>query len=189
VPKFSTQAQPRILLASASPRRQELLSQIGISFETASQNIDESQLAGESASAYVRRMATEKAESALKGVSPQSNWLVVAADTIVVCDEEVFGQPTGRSNAMDMLLQLSDREHKVLTAVTIASTARLESCVAESVVSFREISPAEASAYWRTGEPAGKAGGYAIQGYAAVFVKKLNGSYSAVVGLPLYETM
>lgn len=134
-------------------------------------------------------MSTEKAESALKGLCGQSNWLVVGADTIVVCDEEVLGQPTGRSHARDMLLQLSDREHKVLTAVTIASTVGFESCVAESVVSFREISPEEASAYWCTGEPAGKAGGYGIQGYAAVFVKKLSGSYSAVVGLPLYETM
>ena len=178
-----------ILLASASPRRRELLSQIGISFRSRSQDIDESRRAGESATDYVQRMATEKVEAALKSLAQQSNWLVLGADTIVVCDQEVLGQPTSQSHALELLMQLSNRDHQVLTAVTVASSSKFASRVSRSTVSFRAISPAEAGAYWRSGEPAGKAGGYAIQGYAAVFVKKLTGSYSGVMGLPLYETM
>ena len=149
-----SRSRPSILLASASSRRRELLSQIGISFQSRSQNIDELRLAGESATDYVQRMATEKVESAL-----------------------------------ELLMQLSNRDHQVLTAVTVASASKFASSICRSTVSFRAISQAEAGAYWRTGEPAGKAGGYAIQGYAAVFVKKLSGSYSGVMGLPLYETM
>ena len=165
------------------------MSQIGISFQVAGQKIDESQFAGEPATDYVRRMATEKAESALKGLARGNNWLVVGADTVVVCDQDVLGQPIDRNHAIELLMRLSDRDHKVLTAVIVASQTRVEGCVSESIVSFRAISPEEASSYWCTGEPAGKAGGYGIQGYAAVFVKNLNGSYSGVVGLPLYETM
>ena len=184
-----SRSRPSILLASASSRRRELLSQIGISFQSRSQNIDELRLAGESATDYVQRMATEKVESALKTLAQQSDWLVLGADTIVVCDQEVLGQPTSERHALELLMQLSNRDHQVLTAVTVASASKFASSICRSTVSFRAISPAEAGAYWRTGEPPGKAGGYAIQGYAAVFVKKLSGSYSGVMGLPLYETM
>ena len=184
-----SRSRPPILLASASPRRRELLSQIGISFKSCPQNIDESRLAGESATDYVQRMAMQKVESALKTLAEHSNWLVLGADTIVVCDQEVLGQPTSQSHALELLMQLSNRDHQVLTAVTVASAGKCASSISRTTVSFRAISQAEAGAYWRTGEPRGKAGGYAIQGHAAIFVKKLRGSYSGVMGLPLYETM
>lgn len=180
-----------IILASASARRQELLSQIGVRFTVRSQDIDESIRSGELASGYVIRMAQEKAKSALSAlqVNKDSNdILVLAADTSVVCDADVLGKPVDAADAVDMLRRLSGREHRVLSAVTLATQDKLRTVLSESRVSFREISIAEAQQYYRSGEPVGKAGGYAIQGYAAVFVEQLIGSYSGVMGLPLFET-
>lgn len=180
-----------IILASASARRQELLSQIGVCFTVRSQDIDESIRSNELASTYVIRMAQEKAKSALSAFhanKDSNDTLVLAADTSVVCDADVFGKPMDAADAVDMLQRLSGREHRVLSAVTLATQAKLRTVLSETRVKFREISIAEAQQYYKSGEPVGKAGGYAIQGYAAVFIEELIGSYSGVMGLPLFET-
>jgi len=180
-----------IILASASARRQELLSQIGVRFTVRSQDIDESIRSGELANDYVIRMAQEKADSALRTLhvsKASSNTLVLAADTSVVCGARVLGKPLDEADAVDMLRRLSGREHRVLSAVTLATQDKQRSVLSESRVRFREISATEAQQYYRSGEPKGKAGAYAIQGYAAVFVEQLIGSYSGVMGLPLFET-
>ena len=180
-----------IILASASARRQELLRQIGVRFTVRSQDIDESMRSGELANDYVIRMAQEKAKSALSAfpVNKDSNATVVlAADTSVVCDADVLGKPIDEADAVDMLRRLSGREHRVLCAVTLATQDKQRTLLSESRVRFREISIAEAQQYYRSGESAGKAGAYAIQGYAAVFVEQLIGSYSGVMGLPLFQT-
>jgi len=180
-----------IILASASARRQELLAQIGISFTVRSQDIDESIGSAELAEDYVMRMAMEKAMSALRqlaGSQGGDDTLVLAADTSVVCDADVLGKPSSESDALEMLLRLSGREHRVLSAVMLATKNKQAAQLSESRVTFREISLAEARRYYASGEPEGKAGSYAIQGYGAVFVKQLHGSYSGVMGLPLFET-
>ena len=180
-----------IILASASSRRQELLTQIGVRFTVRSQYIDESIRIGELANDYVSRMAQEKANSALSAlcVTKDSNdTLVLAADTSVVCDATVLGKPLDEADAVDMLRRLSGREHRVLSAVTLSTQDKQRTVLSESRVRFREISIEEAQQYYRSGEPLGKAGAYAIQGYAAVFVEQLVGSYSGVMGLPLFET-
>ena len=157
-------------------------------FAVASQDIDESQRANELPAEYVQRMAVEKASSALGQLAAANDSMVIAADTIVLCDQEVMGKPIDRADAIRMLLQLSNRDHQVLSAVTIATASRHNSAISESIVSFRSITPAEAECYWQIGESEGKAGSYAIQGVAAIFVKRITGSYSGVMGLPLYET-
>lgn len=180
-----------IILASASARRQELLTQIGVRFTVRSQDIDESIRSGEFANDYVTRMAQEKADSALSELSSSkgsSATLVLAADTSVVCDARVLGKPKDEADALAMLRCLSGREHRVLSAVTLATQSKQRTVLSESRVRFREISGEEAQQYYRSGEPQGKAGAYAIQGYAAVFVEQLIGSYSGVMGLPLFET-
>ena len=180
-----------IILASASPRRQELLAQIGVRFTVHSQYIDESIRIGELANDYVSRMALEKANSALAALcvtKDSSDTLVLAADTSVVCDATVLGKPLDEADAVDMLRRLSGREHRVLSAVTLSTQDKQRTVLSESRVTFCEISIEEAQQYYRSGEPLGKAGAYAIQGYAAVFVEQLVGSYSGVMGLPLFET-
>ena len=180
-----------IILASASSRRQELLTQIGVRFTVRSQYIDESIRIGELANDYVSRMAQEKANSALSALcvtKDSSDTLVLAADTSVVCDATVLGKPVDEADAVDMLRRLSGREHRVLSAVTLSTQDKQRTVLSESRVRFREISIEEAQQYYRSGEPLGKAGAYAIQGYAAVFVEQLVGSYSGVMGLPLFET-
>lgn len=177
-----------IILASASARRQELLNQIGVRFTVRSQDIDESIRSGELPADYVMRMAQEKAVSALNADKDSDSTLVLAADTSVVCDTDVLGKPVDEEDAVAMLGRLSGREHRVLSAVTLANQSRQRTLLCESRVRFREISVAEAREYYRSGEPDGKAGSYAIQGYAAVFVEQLTGSYSGVMGLPLFET-
>jgi len=180
-----------IILASASPRRQELLAQIGVRFTVRSQYIDESIRIGELANDYVGRMAQEKANSALSALcvtKDSSDTLVLAADTSVVCDATVLGKPLDEADAVDMLRRLSGREHRVLSAVTLSTQDKQRTVLSESRVTFCEISIEEAQQYYRSGEPLGKAGAYAIQGYAAVFVEQLVGSYSGVMGLPLFET-
>lgn len=180
-----------IILASASVRRQELLSQIGVRFTVRSQDIDESIRMGELANDYVTRMAREKAASALRALrtsKESSDTLVLAADTSVVCDADVLGKPMDEADAVAMLRQLSGREHRVLSAVTLATQDKQRNRLSESRVRFREISAKEAAQYYKSGEPHEKAGAYAIQGYAAVFVEQLIGSYSGVMGLPLFET-
>jgi septum formation protein len=178
-------AFPVLRLASASPRRRELLAQIGVPHSVKAAHIDESRLPGESPRDYVERLAREKAASIWKEAA---NLPVLAADTTVVLDGEIFGKPRDREDALKMLSALSERTHDVLTAVALASADQIAVRTSESKVRFRKISEAERIAYWNTGEPRDKAGAYAIQGMGAVFVESLGGSYSGVMGLPLFET-
>ena len=174
-------------LASASPRRRELLAQIGVPFVTLIASIDETALPGEPAERYVERLAREKALAGLAALSDPADAVVLGADTAVVLDGRILGKPADRAECLATLAALSGREHQVLTAVALASAQRIESRVVASRVRFRPLRAGEAEAYWATGEPCDKAGSYGIQGLAAVFVSQLEGSYSAVVGLPLCE--
>ncbi|OCX23038.1 septum formation inhibitor Maf [Stutzerimonas xanthomarina] len=176
-----------LFLASASPRRRELLTQIGVPFELLSITLDETPLPAERPEAYVQRLAREKALAGWAVVGDDSV-AVLGADTTVVIDERILGKPADRAEGLLMLESLSDREHHVLTAVALATRGACEVRLVTSRVRFRGIERAEAEAYWASGEPCDKAGGYAIQGWGAVFVAELRGSYSAVVGLPLCET-
>lgn len=175
-------------LASASPRRRELLAQIGVPFVTLIASIDETALPGEPAERYVERLAREKALAGLATLNVPAGAVVLGADTAVVLDGRILGKPADRAECLATLAALSGREHQVLTAVALASAQRTESRVVASRVRFRPLRAGEAEAYWATGEPCDKAGSYGIQGLAAVFVSQLEGSYSAVVGLPLCET-
>lgn len=176
----------KLILASASPRRRELLSQIGVSFEVLAQDIDESPLPDEAAEQLVVRLAQQKAQAALNQVSDTS--VVLGSDTVVRLDDQILGKPQSAEESAAMLALLSGAEHQVLTAVCVADQERAVSRISVSLVRFREISSQEALDYWDSGEPQGKAGSYAIQGLGAVFVESMAGSYSGVVGLPLYET-
>ena len=175
-------------LASASPRRRELLAQIGVPFVTLIASIDETALPGEPAERYVERLAREKALAGLAALSDPADAVVLGADTAVVLDGRILGKPADRAECLATLAALSGREHQVLTAVALASAQRIESRVVASRVRFRPLCAGEVEAYWATGEPCDKAGSYGIQGLAAVFVSQIEGSYSAVVGLPLCET-
>jgi septum formation protein len=178
---------PILFLASASPRRRELLTQIGVPFSLLSVAIDETPGAAEAPDVYVQRLAREKALAGLSLVSDDSA-CVMGADTTVVLDQQILGKPADKVNALAMLRALSGREHEVMTAVALANRSGCEVRLVTSRVRFRPISVDEAEAYWASGEPQDKAGSYAIQGWGAVFVSALEGSYSAVVGLPLCET-
>lgn len=177
-----------IYLASASPRRSELLRQVGIAHEVKPVEVDESHRPGEDPAAYVARLAETKARVLWSTLPAGQGMPVLAADTTVALDGEIFGKPSGRDEALAMLSRLSGRTHVVHTAVAIVHESGAASRVSTSHVSMREISPAEMDWYWSTGEADDKAGGYAIQGCAAVFIRHLAGSYSGVVGLPLCET-
>ena len=177
--------QPVICLASNSPRRRELLSQIGVSHMVMAADIDESVLPGEQPRDYVVRLAREKALAIRRTGQPLP---VLAADTTVVVAGRVFGKPRDRADAIYMLSELAGRAHEVLTAVALAGAHGVGERLSANTVCFRRISAEECAAYWETGEPRDKAGGYAIQGLGAVFVESLTGSYSAVMGLPLFET-
>ncbi|NMT65167.1 Maf family protein [Marinobacter orientalis] len=174
-----------IVLASASPRRAELLRQIGLSFRVCPADIDETPGSGESALHYVERLAREKALAA-KLAEPGA--IVIGSDTSVVLAGRILGKPRNRQHAMGMLRELSGATHQVMTAVAIASVNDCEARVAVTDVRFRPLSGEEIAAYVATGEPMDKAGGYGIQGRGGIFVEELRGSYSAVVGLPLQET-
>lgn len=176
-----------LFLASASPRRRELLTQIGVPFKLLPVTLDETPLAAESPEAYVQRLAREKALAG-REVAGDDSAGVLGADTTVVVDERILGKPADRAEGLLMLETLSGREHRVLTAVALATRDACEVRLVISWVRFRRIDRAEAEAYWASGEPCDKAGGYAIQGWGAVFVAEMRGSYSAVVGLPLCET-
>jgi septum formation protein len=177
-----------VYLASGSPRRRELLTQIGVPFQLLTVAVDESVVAGEAAEAYVARLAHLKAMAGLRGRPIGESAPVLAADTSVVLDGAVLVKPTDRADGERMLRQMSGRTHTVLTAVALTGAEGVQSRLSRSEVRFRELSDAEVAAYWDTGEPQDKAGGYAIQGAGAVFVADLRGSYSGVMGLPLYET-
>lgn len=177
--------RPVVCLASNSPRRRELLAQIGVPHSVVAAHVDESLLAGESPGDYVARLARLKATT----VRQRGESLpVLAADTSVVLDGIVYGKPADRAEGLAMLEALAGRTHEVLTAVALASERGVALRINSSSVRFRKLARAEAAAYWETGEPRDKAGGYAIQGYGAVFIAALSGSYSGVMGLPLLET-
>jgi septum formation protein len=183
-------SNPQIYLASNSPRRRELLAQVGVRFRVLALSLDERLLPGEGVGEYVRRVALDKARAGRDLVSGRSGLQalpVLAADTVVVVGERVLGKPCNEDDALAMLRLLSGRSHRVLSAVALVDTEETIA-LSESEVRFRGISDAEARAYWATGEPADKAGGYAIQGLGALFVEHLRGSYSGVMGLPLFET-
>jgi len=173
-----------LYLASQSPRRRELLAQIGVSYKVIRVDVDETWHPEEAAEDYVMRIALAKA-SAGKDLYPGQP--VLGADTSVVLDGEPLGKPRDRQDGLDMLLALSGRDHRVLSGVSLIHE-ELHYRLSESHVQFRRISRDEAAAYWDTGEPADKAGAYAIQGLAALFIRHISGSYSGIMGLPLYET-
>ena len=177
-----------IYLASRSPRRRDLLNQLGVSFEILDMEVDESTRAGETPDALVRRLATAKAETGRRLLDADGAHLVLGADTIVVLDNEVLGKPRDPGHACELLMRLSGRCHRVLSAVALASAGATATRLSESRVCFRQLSRQECEAYTATGESLDKAGAYGIQGRAATFVSDLQGSYSGVVGLPLYET-
>jgi len=177
-----------IYLASASPRRRELLTQLGVSYELLPVAVDETPLVGESPAAYVTRLAQAKAQAGWVKIQPVAAQPVLGADTTVVIDQRVLGKPRDRAEGLAMLAALSGREHQVFSAVAVAAAACTRVRLQVSRVRFRSLGSAECEAYWATGEPADKAGGYAIQGRAAAFIAELTGSYSGVMGLPLFET-
>jgi len=178
-----------IYLASASPRRRELLEQIGIRYRQLPVDVPEVQEEDEVAEMYVLRVALDKARAGRASVGADYCAPVLGADTAVVIDGEVLGKPRDRDDALAMLARLSGRWHQVMSAVALVGAEGEEySRLSVNAVQFREITPQEAEAYWETGEPSDKAGGYAIQGRAAVFIERIEGSYSAVMGLPLFET-
>jgi septum formation protein len=179
--------KPFIYLASASPRRRTLLEQIGVAYRVLAAEIDEALLPGEAPEVYVLRLALEKARAAWRELDSAERRPVLGADTAVVLDGEVLGKPRDRVHGLAMLEGLSGRTHQVLTAVAMVG-AQEASRLSVSHVSFRPTSAQERLAYWATGEPQDKAGSYAVQGQAAAFISHLDGSYSGVMGLPLFET-
>jgi septum formation protein len=178
-------APPVLCLASASPRRRALLAQIGVPHTVVSADIDEAVMAGETPAAYVVRLAQAKAGAVLAhcGGLP-----VLAADTTVVVGETICGKPKDQADAAAMLGRLAGRSHRVLTAVALIAPQGSNSRLSVSEVRLRALSAAEIRAYWESGEPRDKAGGYAVQGLGAAFIEHLSGSYSGVMGLPLFET-
>ncbi|MCQ8129532.1 Maf family protein [Methylomonas rivi] len=177
--------KPQLVLASASPRRSELLQQIGICHVIQAVDIDETPWPHESPLAYVERVANEK--SAACRALRSDDLPVLAADTSVVCDGRIMGKPENRPHAVEMLTLLSGRSHQVYSAVSLRGDGHWQA-VSVSEVTFRTLDQREIDAYWETGEPCDKAGGYAIQGLASIFIESITGSFSGVMGLPLFET-
>lgn len=174
-------------LASRSPRRQELLKQLGLIFEVLPADIPEEPGPAEAPADYALRMAREKALAA-QALAPRP-LPVLGADTDVVLDGRILGKPRDRAHALELLAALADREHEVYSAVALVQGERVATRLSVTRVRFGTVTPAAAAAYWDSGEPADKAGGYGIQGLGAQFVREIQGSYSGVVGLPLYETV
>jgi septum formation protein len=175
----------KVILASQSPRRLELLQQIGIQAEVCPAHIDETPLSDETPEDYVNRLARNKAEAVAE---KRSDSLVIGSDTSVVIDNKILGKPESRDHFFSMFKRLSGAKHQVMTAVAITDGQLTRSEVVITQVSFYPISEGEIERYWLSGEPQDKAGGYGIQGLGAMFVKEIQGSYSAVVGLPIAET-
>ncbi|MEX0976579.1 MAG: nucleoside triphosphate pyrophosphatase [Woeseia sp.] len=173
-------------LASASVRRRDILSALGVRHTWAGVDIDESPQAGESPANLALRLAVRKVRTARDRDSRSG--VILGADTVVSLDERIFGKPASRDDALRMLLQLSGRLHVVKTAVVVSVDGKEFTALSSTEVRFRRFSAHEACAYWASGEPAGKAGAYAVQGLGGIFVESLSGSYSGVVGLPVYET-
>jgi septum formation protein len=179
---------PPIYLASQSPRRRELLQQIGVEFEVISVDVDESVLVGESAEHYTLRVAKNKAQAGWQA-SPASQRPVLGADTAVVVDGKILGKPKDLAAATEMLEMLSGRRHQVYSAVALCTQQGMTSKLCISEVSFAALSSSQIADYIATGEGVDKAGSYAVQGLAAMFIERINGSYSGIMGLPLRETV
>jgi septum formation protein len=176
----------QLVLASASPRRKELLAQLGIQCFVKSVDIDETPQINESPLIYVQRVAAEKSAACLalyEGELP-----ILAADTSVVLNNQIMGKPQNQQHAEEMLLQLSGRTHQVYSAISLRKHLNHWEAVNITDVTFKKLTLAEIAAYWQTGEPCDKAGGYAIQGLGSIFIEKIQGSFSGVMGLPLFET-
>jgi len=182
-----TTPEALVYLASLSPRRQELLQQIGVHYEVLPVDVDETPAAGESAEDYAQRLALAKAGAGWSSLADRKHLPVLGADTVIIANGALMGKPRDRQQAIAMLQALSGRTHEVLTAVALVAERSLVR-LSSSRVTFRTLSLSECKAYWKTGEPADKAGAYAIQGQGAVFIARLEGSYSGVMGLPLFET-
>ncbi len=197
---------PDIYLASSSPRRRELLDRLGVRFAVVAQDVPERCASGETPEAYVQRLALEKAQAGRRCLPVAVRCPVLGADTAVIVDGTVLGKPASREAALAMLAMLSGRAHRVLSAVAVVGDRvgnvtnkeelwqrvgqyRVSVRLSESRVWFRRVDEWEREAYWASGEPADKAGAYAIQGLGAMFVERLEGSYSGVMGLPLFETV
>jgi septum formation protein len=177
-------SQPELFLASSSPRRAEILDTLGVRYTAGGVDLDEARAPAEAAETMVLRLASEKATAARMSRAGA----VLAADTAVVVDTAVFGKPRDQGDALDMLSTLSGRSHLVMTGVALYWDAGMQTALSVSEVTFRDIGSDEALAYWQSGEPGDKAGAYAIQGLGGVFVEAVSGSYSGVVGLPVFET-
>jgi septum formation protein len=173
-----------IKLASSSPRRREILATLGLDFSIVAADVDETPLAGEAPDDMVLRLAVAKAETVKAG--PRD--IVIAADTAVVVDQLVLGKPADRDECLAMLDALGGRSHTVFTGVAVHCADATHTALSATDVHFRDIGRDEALAYWQSGEPGDKAGGYAVQGLGGVFVERIEGSYSGVVGLPVFET-
>jgi septum formation protein len=187
-------ATPFVYLASQSPRRRELLAQIGVAYEVlvpgAADEIDETPHPGEGPAEYVLRVARDKAVAGRERLRRERlpSHPVLAADTTVAAGGSILGKPGSAADAESMLRTLSGRTHQVCTAVALAWDGRIEMALSESNVTMRKLSEDEIARHARTGEPMDKAGGYAVQGRAAIFIERIEGSYSGVMGLPLFET-
>ncbi|MCH7336674.1 Maf-like protein [Acinetobacter sp. NIPH 2699] len=174
-----------IILASSSPRRQELLQQLGLDFQVFSPAVDETVLAGETVEQYVERLARNKASVVLMRY-PEA--IVIAADTSLSFAGKIIGKPESKQHAFEIWSELSGQWHDVFSGVCVATSSQILSTVVRTQVELQQLSHTEMEKYWATGEPIGKAGAYAIQGIAAQYIPQIRGSYSNVVGLPLYET-
>lgn len=179
-------AAPKLCLASSSPRRQQILAALGLEFDVRPTDVEESRLSGESPDRMVLRLAVAKARAATSADRPA---VVIGADTAVVVDGEILGKPGDVDDALRMLARLSGRAHRVLTGVAVRDPSGTATALSSTDVTFREIARDEALAYWQTGEPGDKAGAYAIQGLGGAFVSRVDGSYTGVVGLPVFETL
>ena len=177
----------KIYLASRSPRRKLLLEQVGIPFSVIDVDIDENWDGKETARNYVERLAKEKAVMGIGQITENENTVVLGADTAVVLDGEVFGKAGACEDAAKMLSRLSGRQHYVYSAIALAGEQMIRSVVVRTAVCFKVLTEREIADYSQSDEPLGKAGGYAIQGMAAKFIESIHGSYTGVVGLPLYE--
>lgn len=193
-PIFVTTDRPRVklvirgspmqlILSSSSPRRANLLKQMGLNFSVSAPDVDETPLQGEAPDAYVARLALSKSKAGWSAGA-----VALGADTIVVHEGKLMGKPADAEEGAWMLGCLSAQTHQVMTGVALYDGKRSDSVVVVSEVSFRKITAAEAHAYWLSGEPKDKAGGYGIQGLGGVFCEKIAGSYTAIVGLPVHET-
>jgi septum formation protein len=177
-----------LFLASQSPRRRQLLEQLGVEYSVLDVDIPEVPQPGEGAEGYVRRVAREKAGAGFVQVAGTPRAVVLAADTEVVLEGRVYGKPRDAADAVEMLLSLAGRTHLVLSAVCCMDGGREHEVLSRSEVRFAALDRARIEAYVATGEPLGRAGAYAVQGRAAAFIEHLAGSFSGVMGLPLYET-